>query len=251
MAIVTGSALGASSELEELLSLKEMEVARYVVDGRANSKIAERLFRSVDTVKSHKKSMKNKLGCQTMSDLYQCLKDGLARRNLPTPEHTALFGYWLSRYSFESHVPGSSPPRFRPGAQINLEFVEAGAAPFTHEGKSVCGVRMWGGVAYQHDLHFIVKKRMAIGVWDNSNSENAGCFQLTIDALARAMGGMHLGNTSNLVVKEGGWVWLKVDKGNREVPEHPQLRDFQELDRLVTTVLETGGAVHLDQVLLA
>lgn len=56
---------------EEVLSAKEFEVFRLIGQGLKKSEIAERLFRSVNTVETHRAAIKRKLSLRTSAELYR------------------------------------------------------------------------------------------------------------------------------------------------------------------------------------
>lgn len=58
----------AGSELESLLSRRELEVLRMIVDGATNSEIAERLVIATSTVQSHVKRVLHKLGAKNRTE---------------------------------------------------------------------------------------------------------------------------------------------------------------------------------------
>jgi DNA-binding NarL/FixJ family response regulator len=51
------------------LSVRELEVLRFIAGGRSTAEIAEILHRSVKTIESHKQALKSKLGAQTPAQL--------------------------------------------------------------------------------------------------------------------------------------------------------------------------------------
>jgi len=55
------------------LSPRELEVLRLAVEGNSNITISEKLFISVETVKSHRKSIVSKVGVRKVSDIKQIL----------------------------------------------------------------------------------------------------------------------------------------------------------------------------------
>jgi len=60
------------------LSQRELEILECVVDGKSNQQIAEFVFLSLDTVKSHLKNIYQKLGVSTRSQaINSALKEGL------------------------------------------------------------------------------------------------------------------------------------------------------------------------------
>lgn len=232
------------------LSPRLAEVARYILDGLQTKQIAQLISRDRETVKSHKKKLKDVFGVATVRELTDALKQHLAAPAQVARADDPLVGYWLSRYDFESYVEGSSPAAFRQSAQINIELIEADTGGMTHRGHSVCGVRKHGGAGFEHDLHLLLKRQLVVGFWENSNSDNVGCFQLRLENPGNTMSGMHLGNTSNLVIKHGHWVWLRLDGQAPPVRLTPgSLLPFAELDALVSKAWESNGIIRFDQVL--
>ena len=59
-----------NNEMTEVLSKRETEIFRLIVDGFENRAIAKKLYISVKTVESHKENIKQKLGVKSVRELY-------------------------------------------------------------------------------------------------------------------------------------------------------------------------------------
>ena len=57
------------------ISIREEEILKLVCNGYSNQYISEQLHISVETVKTHKKNIKNKLGCNELNELIEAAKD--------------------------------------------------------------------------------------------------------------------------------------------------------------------------------
>ena len=58
------------NKITAMLTKREKEVFRLIVDGFENKAIAKKLFISVKTVEYHKENLKQKLGVTTIKELY-------------------------------------------------------------------------------------------------------------------------------------------------------------------------------------
>ncbi|MCT4625121.1 MAG: response regulator transcription factor [Schleiferiaceae bacterium] len=67
--------LNSASSNNVIISEREKEVMLQVVEGSTNQEIADKLFISIETVKTHKKNIKSKLGTHSNHDLIQYAKD--------------------------------------------------------------------------------------------------------------------------------------------------------------------------------
>jgi DNA-binding CsgD family transcriptional regulator len=225
---------------------QEERIAQHLEFGSSSKTIAKDLGCEESTVEKHRSNMAKKVDVSGSGALMRWL---IRRRQqsitLPNVSKNVLTGYWLSRFSFQSLDRNSRPdvPKFVNGAQINLEMIEPADGIFNYAGQNVCGARRPLGTVYKHRLQFLVKHRMAVGIWDNGdNTDNVGCFQLFIYSDARMMAGHHLGNSSNGAVKSGDWVWIKLmESPGFKVPSE-RMRAYSELDALVERFLNGGAA---------
>jgi len=230
------------------LTIREHQVLQLVADGQSDKEIGSRLGISFHTVQTHKKHISEKTGVRGQVALMKYV----TQMKSPGQKIEPLAGYWLSHFDFESHVPNhdQGEGRYRMGAQINLERVDETAdGYFTHEGSFVCGARPESLLVYQHEFRFRVTQNIAVGVWENNNSRNVGCFQLFVRNDGQAMHGCHLGNTSNGVVKTGNWLWIRAKTPSRSFnPDPSKFRNFEELESIVETVRATGRALVLAEL---
>ena len=224
----------------DILTPREDQVMRLVVDGQTEADIAKNLHLAIPTVKSHKRNIFSKMKVKKVAELIHCIR----KRESAQTMDVSLAGYWLSMYDFEQHVPGASQDKlqFRSGKQINLELIEESSDGFfSYTGRSLCGVRLDGVPAYEHQFRFRMKNGIVIGYWENSNSSNVGCFQLLVHNDARSMHGSHLGNTNARVVKSGNWTWVKAEANKGFQIEPGRFRTFDELSVEMDSILNSGA----------
>jgi hypothetical protein len=212
----------------------------------SNKEIASRLACSVGTVQKHRVHMVEKTGATGPGGLLRYLmRTRQPSKSLQRVERSVLVGHWLSRFSFQSLDRSSGPAasKYIDGAQINIERLEATTGHFSHVGRNLCGARKPLGTVYMHSLHFLVKHRTAVGIWDNGdNTDNVGCFQLFVYGDANMMAGHHLGNASNGAVRSGDWVWIKLKEPQAFEARPDRLRPYDDLNVLVEKFLNGGAA---------
>jgi two-component system, NarL family, response regulator DesR len=68
------SVIKKAKDSEVLLSMREEEVIKLICKGYSNQEIASKLFISIETIKTHKKNIKTKLGIETMREIYEYAK---------------------------------------------------------------------------------------------------------------------------------------------------------------------------------
>lgn len=58
-----------NAKINKVLSERETEIVKYIAEGLTDHAIAEMLFRSINTIKNHRKNILNKTGCHNTAAL--------------------------------------------------------------------------------------------------------------------------------------------------------------------------------------
>jgi DNA-binding NarL/FixJ family response regulator len=102
----------AESFDHEALTIREVDVLRFVVAGDANKTVAKKLNIALGTVKVHVRSIMGKLGARTRTEAAAVARRrGLVEREPEIDTVPAPLPHWLQRESREGSVPaGPFPP---------------------------------------------------------------------------------------------------------------------------------------------
>lgn len=231
-----------------LLTEKQLEVARGIVQGDTYAQIAVRLGVRTDTVKSHAEEIYLRLAINKGNGAIQLTR--LYAAQLQKKMDTSLEGYWLSRFEYKSRSLSSAGDSEITGIQINLEHLTVeNNSFFTHTGSSLCSSPSTK-LAFSHDLKLKQIGQIAVGIWQNSNTNNIGCMQFSIRNDYLGMQGMHLGNKSDLSVSFGSWIWRRVHATHLEVVEQgaPNFKSIDELQSLFAADVDPRQRIKLSDV---
>ena len=79
--VKTGPDSPAVAAVERALSMRELEVARFVAEGSSSKEIASRLDLSVRTVEKHRANIMDKIGVREVASLVRwCVQYGIVKR---------------------------------------------------------------------------------------------------------------------------------------------------------------------------
>ncbi len=229
------------------LTPRQEQVMRLLLDGATEKEIAHQLGIAPSTVKDHRMALYQKAHVATQKQL---LKKYPSNLDSSTPSHS-LAGYWLSRFDFENyiHAQPEQEQQYRRGVQINLEHMATYSdAYFGLKGKNMCGARSENRQSYEHEFRIRSIDQHIVGIWENSNTKNVGCFQLTVHTHSQTMYGSHLGNASNGIVRAGKWIWLRVEVPELYVPNYTKFKSFEALNSLIDSALDTGSSISLNDL---
>lgn len=227
------------------LTARQLEVARGIVLAETYAQIAKRLGLQPDTVKSHVEEIYQRLDLKKGNGAVQLTR--LYAAQLQQKMDTSLEGYWLSRFEYKSRSLSSLGDQYTTGAQINLEHLAVEKNSFfSHSGSSLCSSPSTK-LTFTHDLKLKQVGQIAVGVWENSNTQNIGCMQFSIRNDYLGMQGLHLGNTSDLSVSYGAWVWRRVHATRFDLVEQggPSFKSIEELQQFFAPGVDPRQKIQL------
>jgi DNA-binding CsgD family transcriptional regulator len=233
------------------LTARECEVAIAAAREKSNKVVARALGISENTVKHHLKRIYRKLDIRTRLELALYVDSRFTLED----DQDALVGYWVSEFEYTSATRTSIDtelPQHTPGVQINIERIrKQKAGVFSHAGESIRALGK-NSNPFKHRLKMLRKARILVGLWENSNSEHIGCFQLALDNRNRVMRGQHLGDSRDGAVQSGRWSWVKLT-GHSPVGRDwktAKLKSFAEIHLVLAEAIQDGRTLDADELLM-